>query len=278
MIPLLGNLWLALSLALFMTSNSTKWGFYGHQIINRTAVFCLPLEMIGFYKTHIDYLTERSVNPYKRRYIDDKEAPRHFIDLDYYGENALNILPRNWNRAVEIYGDSVLMSHGIVSWHLLTVKNYLTLAFKNQDLAKVLRYSADLCHYVADAHVPLHTTQNYNGQFTNQIGIHGFWETRLPELFANEYNLFVGSAGYIYNVQEAAWNAVASAHLALDYVLIFENELTGRFPDSKKYSFEARGNQTVRVYAYDFSLNYHRRLNGMVERQMRAAIKLTADL
>ena len=46
-------------------------------------------------------------------------------------------------------------------------------------------------YYVGDAHVPLHTTENYNGKMTGQKGIHGFWESRLPEINADNYNFFV---------------------------------------------------------------------------------------
>ena len=39
---------------------------------------------------------------------------------------------------------------------------------------------ADLGHYLADAHVPLHTG-NYSSQRTNQTGIHALWETHNVE-------------------------------------------------------------------------------------------------
>ena len=161
---------------------------------------------------------------------------------------------------------------------MVRVKYYLTQAFLNQDADQILKISADLGHYVGDAHVPLHTTSNYNGQKTNQRGIHGFWESRLPELFDQQYDLFVGKAKYIENVNDAAWNAVANAHLALDSVLIFEAQISQEFSLTKKYSFEVRGNQTVKVHSYEFSEAYHQRLQGMVERKMRASIKLIADL
>jgi hypothetical protein len=45
-----------------------RWGFFGHKRINRMATFVLPPSMFGFYKTHIEYLTEHSVDPDKRRY------------------------------------------------------------------------------------------------------------------------------------------------------------------------------------------------------------------
>jgi len=151
------------------------------------------------------------------------------------------------------------------------------LAFLNKDAKSILRFSADLGHYIADANVPLHTTENYNGQFTGQYGIHGFWESRLPELFFNNYDLLSGKAKYIENTQLAAWHAVAQAHASLDSVLRFEKELTDKFNKSKKYSFEERGAITVKVYSYNFSEEYHERLNGMVERRMLAAIKMVGD-
>ena len=234
--------------------------------------------MIGFYKHHMSTIIERSVNPDKRRYINENEGPRHFIDLDAYGSDPLAQLPKKWQEAIEQYGDSTLIQHGIVPWHMVRVKYYLTQAFLNQDADQILKISADLGHYVGDAHVPLHTTSNYNGQKTNQRGIHGFWESRLPELFDQQYDLFVGKAKYIENVNDAAWNAVANAHLALDSVLIFEAQISQEFSPTKKYSFEVRGNQTVKVYSYEFSEAYHQRLQGMVERKMRASIKLIADL
>ena len=64
---------------------------------------------------------------------------------------------------------------------------------------------------------------------TNQRGINGFWESRLPELFDQQYDLFVGKAEYIENVNDAVWNAVANVYLALDSVLIFEARITQEF-------------------------------------------------
>ena len=256
---------------------SSSWGFFSHQKINRVAVFTLPTEMMGFYKYHIQYITEKAINPDKRRYIMKEEAARHYIDLDVYGDSALYKMPRYWNDAVAMYTEDTLQAYGIVPWHINLVKYQLTQAFLNRDTDRILRYSVDLGHYIGDAHVPLHTTENYNGQLTGQLGIHGFWESRLPEVFFERYDLFTGKAEYIKNTQLEAWKAVESSHLALDSVLRFERLLTLRYPGDKKYSYEERGAMTVRVYSYDFSRDYHEMLNGMVERQMKKAIKMVGD-
>lgn len=258
--------------------SSFRWGFFAHQQINRLAVFTIPPALIGFYKKHIVYLTENAINPDQRRYAVDYEAPRHYIDLDVYGDSALTDLPHNWFDAVEKYSEDTLHAYGIVPWHITLMKHQLTKAFEDLNLDRILRYSAEIGHYIADANVPLHTTENYNGQLTGQYGIHGFWESRLPELFSEEYDFFVGRAEYEENVQERAWEAVTAAHMALDSVLAIEKSLTARFGEGKKYAYEQRGNRTVKVYAYKFSQAYHQLLSGMVERRMCASIKMVGDL
>ncbi|MDX2196933.1 MAG: zinc dependent phospholipase C family protein [Cytophagales bacterium] len=253
------------------------WGFFAHQRINRLAVFTLPPEMVTFYKTHIVYLTENAVNPDNRRYTVEGEAPRHYIDADLYGDSAIYKLPRYWKDAVEKYGEDSLMENGINPWFVNRMRYQLTDAFKKVDGKAILRISADLGHYIADGNVPLHSTHNYNGQYSGQYGIHGFWESRLPELFAKDYDFFVGQAQYLKNTQLRAWQATTEAHLALDSVFGFEKLLTKKFTEDKKYGYEERNGQTVRVYSKDFSKAYHDMLNGQVERRMRASIKMIGD-
>jgi len=120
--------------------------------------------------------------------------------------------------------------------------------------------------------VPLHCSENYNGQLTNQVGIHGFWESRLPELFGDDYDKFVGHAEYVDDVQSFCWNTIKKSFAALDSVLTFERNLNLRFDTDKKYAFEVRGNQMIRVYSKEYSEEYHSNLAGQVERRMQAAI------
>lgn len=261
----------------FNNIRKPNWGFFAHQKINRMAVFRLPPEMITFYKHHIQYITENAVNPDRRRYAVDYEAPRHYIDLDVYGDSAVFKMPRYWNHAVEKFTEDTLQAYGIVPWHVNFVTYQLTEAFKKNNAEDILRYSADLGHYIADANVPLHTTENYNGQLTGQYGIHGFWESRLPELFSDDYDFFIGKAEYVENTQLAIWDAVKDAHLALDSVFGFEKKLTKKMADDRKYSSELRGNVNVKVYSRDFSKAYHNMLGDQVKRRMRNSIKMVGD-
>lgn len=257
---------------------SNGWGFFAHHKINRLAVFTLPIDMIGFYKNNIQYITKKASNPDMRRYIIKEEAARHYIDVDVYGDSAVYKMPRYWKEAVAKYTEDTLMAYGIVPYHIEKISKRLTRAFMKKNADAILRLSADIGHYIGDSNVPLHTTENYNGQLTNQYGIHGFWESRLPELFSGDYDLLIGTAKYVENIQLRAWDAVISAHEALDSVLLFEKKLTEDFPKNHKYGFEERGTVTMRTHSFKFSKAYHKMLDGMVERRMKASIKMVGDI
>ncbi len=233
--------------------------------------------MVSFYKKNIRYIEESAVNPDRRRYIVPEEAPRHYIDLDVYGDSAAPKLPRYWKEAIEKIGVDSLHAHGILPWNIFRVYLDLKDAFFVRNPEKILRLSADLGHYVADAHVPLHTTMNYNGQLTNQLGIHAFWESRLPELFSSDYDFYTGKATYISNVQLEAWKIISHTNQSLDSVLRFEKHLSEQWGE-KKYNFETQGRQTVKVFSSNYSKEYHEKLAGMVERQMRSSVRMTGSL
>jgi hypothetical protein len=253
------------------------WGFFAHQKINRLSVFILPPEMIGFYKKNIQYITEAAVNPDRRRYSVPDEAPKHYIDLDDHGDSAAYKLPRYWEEAVKKYGEDSLKAYGIVPWHVNRMYYQLKDAFLLKDPNRILRVSAELGHYVSDAHVPLHTTSNYDGQKTGQSGIHAFWESRLPELYFSEYDFFVGKAEYLNNVQLAIWNVIIDTSKKKDSVLWIEKKLFEKDGDVK-FTFESRGKRTIKVISEDYARQFHQQLYGMVERQFRASIKMTASI
>ncbi|MBX2972241.1 MAG: S1/P1 Nuclease [Flavobacteriales bacterium] len=251
------------------------WGFYGHKRINRMACFTLPPEMFGFYKRHIDFVTDHAVDPDKRRYAVEGEAQRHYIDIDHYahgGVDPFEVMPRKWNDAVAKYTEDTLQAYGIVPWHIEVMFARLVTAFQRGDVDRILRNSAEIGHYIGDAHVPLHTTENYNGQLTNQHGIHAFWESRIPELSAESYDHLVGRATYVDRVLDMAWEAVHASHMLVDSVLGIEKRLSVSYPEDQKYVFESRGRGSMRVYSQEFTKAYEDAMMGMVEERMNASI------
>ena len=351
------------SSAFYIAESEEDWGFYAHRKLNRLAVFTLPPEMMPLFKAEIEYLSSHAVDPDRRRYATPFEGPRHFIDLDVYGEFPYDNLPRTWNEALakfssvkiidrcvrgevpdtvllyypyihfdeEVEGknrayndfenlldlnyqaffdkrvpndfyrppwiydlkewtekDSVfncpgvdcceilvtdrLSKYGIIPYYLPVIQNQLTRALERGDRPRILRHAADIGHYIGDAHVPLHTTVNYNGQLTGQTGIHAFWESRIPELFAEEFDLIVGKAQYIEDKDEFFWDIVMDTHEKVDSVLTIEQWLRDTYPEDAQMCFEDRLSQTIQQPCREFALAYEREMNGMVERQMRKTI------
>ena len=254
------------------------WGFFAHRKINYYAVFLLPPKMMVLYKPNIDFLSGHAVDPDKRRYAVPEEAARHFIDIDRYGAFPYSALPRKWEEAVSKYGADSLQASGILPWWTQVMLQRLTRAFKAKDQSEILKLSAEIGHYIADAHVPLHACRNHNGQLTGQKGIHAFWESRIPELLADkDWNFFIGKAVYITNPQQFIWERVFESAAASDTVLRTEKQLSNTFPPDKKFAFEAGENRTTRQYSTDYALTYNEKLNGMIERRMRQSIFAVAS-
>ena len=215
--------------------STTVWGFYGHKKINRLAVFTLPKGMISFYKKHIEYITEHAVDPDKRRYAVEGEAPRHYIDIDHYTHDSLTpfqYVPKKWKDAIEKFSEDTLQAYGIVPWHVYFMHYRLTKAFKAKDANAILKISAEIGHYIGDASVPLHTTENYNGQLTGQIGIHALWESFLPEQYSNTYNLYEQSAKKEERLEIRIIDELNRAHQLVPYLLKAHRECQNQLGDS----------------------------------------------
>lgn len=265
---------LASILLLLATGLWGAWGFAVHRNINRAAVYALPEPMLGYVMPHADWLSEHAVDADKRKHSVVNEAPKHYIDLDALPGDSI---PRTYAGAVALFTHDTVWEYGVLPWQIRWTYANLVEAFSEQDLQNSLRLMADLGHYVGDAHVPLHTTVNYNGQLTGQKGVHGLWETRLPELYKERYDLVSGGAVYVENVLGFAWETIGDSHELVAAVLGEEKKISEIFgPNS--YVNEERGRSIQKVRSRPFCEAYHVALGGMVEQQWRGSISAVSSL
>ena len=272
-----------ISILTLVTPFLISWGMYGHEHINRAAVLLLPpTSLLNFFYNHIDFITQESTVPDLRKYTlkDKSENPRHFIDLENYG--TMDSLPPTLADAKKKYEEKFLQENGILPWFIIDMMDKLTRAMKEKRKTDILFIAADLGHYIGDAYMPLHTTANYDGQATNQKGIHSFWESQLPELFGGAYNYNAGQARYIDNVQQATWNIIAASHLLIDTVYKTESDLARTYEAEKIYAKDKDGSVSKtkfnqQIHSSEYAKAYHEKLQGMVEKQMRGAITSTTD-
>lgn len=265
-------------------ADSYGWGVWGHEKINRGAVLALPKEMGMFFYNHADYITEESVAPDIRKYgmSDKTEYPRHYIDLELYKYTGIDAMPRTAEAARAKFGRDSVDKYGTLPWTIQEVAEKLTKAFKEKNKTEILFYSANLAHYIADAHMPLHTTVNHDGQFTGQKGIHALWESQLPETFGKGYSLWVKTVTYVPNVERETWEMIDHSHKLVEPLLYNDRKLRADKPENMLYKFGTTGQPEetrygAKKHAYEYAHVYHELLEGMVERQMRAAIAETAS-
>ncbi len=255
-----------------------SWGFLVHRTVNQLAVYELRGELRKFFFQNLDYLVRNAPRPDLRRNQDSAEAPKHFIDLEMYGDSAYWKMPLKWEDAVRFYSKDTLLKYGYLPYLIMQVKDSLTRAFKNASKDSILYYAADLGHYIGDAHVPLHTTANYDGQLTNQKGLHGLWETTVPEMELDQYRLnSKHQAGYLQQPEAAVWNAIRHSHDLLSDVFMQEREVSKNFTDSTKFRVEIRRGREVKSFTPDFAKAYSRRLGNTINEQLISSADLLAD-
>jgi len=208
-----------------------------------------------------------------RQFFRDRVMNQYYEDDWVVSANSIDSLIEGFSQGGDLHIKDEFSKEGILPYHLNTMYYWLIKAFKERDLERILRLSAEYGHYIGDAHVPLHTTKNYNGQLTDQVGIHAFWESRLPELYADsEYSFLVGKALYIDQPLNYFWGIIKDSHKLLEDVLTIEKELTQTYPEDQQMCYDERLERTIRTQCPEFARAYHTKMDGMVETRMQDAI------
>jgi hypothetical protein len=261
---------------------SLSWGIVGHERINKAAVMALPKPLQVFFYNHIDFITQESTVPDLRKYIlqDKAENPRHYFDMENFG--SVDSFPKTMVEAKKKYDEKFLSKNGTLPWHIQDMMAKLTNAFKEKRKSEILFIAADLGHYIADAHMPLHTSNNHDGQLTDQKGIHSLWESRLPELFVKDYKFTVAPAHYYEDVDKATWDMIHDTHSLVPVLLAADKGLRTSLGVNEIFVTDAQGavvkNKYNGVkYTDEYAGQFHTALNGMVESQMKKAVTATAS-
>ena len=187
--PLCDHLRVAVALTLTATL-AISWGFAPHRALQAKAWSLLPAWMHEAWGRNPRPLIEGATSADSRKHTDSLEAARHFLDVDDLPIDVTVLKGTTWSDAsILLTQDSGWLSpsrFGTLPWELERTYWRLVRAWAPADSSPpvpemVMRAAADLGHYLADAHVPLHTSGNYDGQRTDQRGIHALWETHAVE-------------------------------------------------------------------------------------------------
>jgi hypothetical protein len=202
------------------------WGGGGHRLILDRAIQLLPPELRAAFDAERTTLLEHASDPDLWRVAGfEEEAPRHFLDMDAYGPAPFGALPRDLGAAIEKYGAETVTKNGLLPWRAAEIRGRLVRAFEahgngqRYGLGNAVYLSAVLAHYVADAHQPFHAVLNYDGQLTNQHGIHARFEDELPARFASRLTYAPAAPRPILETRDATFEALASGAMLVEGLL-----------------------------------------------------------
>jgi hypothetical protein len=198
----------------------SSWGYRGHEKIAEKSGQYFKWSMKPF-KSWVPYLIEHSPDPDRRKKLDKSEAAKHYIDLDSFPEYLIyKSIPQQLDTLIARHSETFVLEQGILPWATLTAYDSLVSCFKRLDMAKAKLFAADLCHYVADGHMPLHLTSNYNGQNTGNEGIHGRYESEMINRFLDEINFKSKRLKKIENRENYIFGYIYWATPYIDSILV----------------------------------------------------------
>ena len=174
------------------------WGYEAHHFIMDRAIALLPPALRPLYEKHRAEVVERAVDP--DTWITagwEDERPRHFVDMDTdgFGPYPFTALPRDYTAALAKFGAAKMRDVGTLPWHAEEIYGSLRRAFEAYGRRgafgqhDIIQFSGWLAHYTSDAHVPLHGVANYDGQLTQQWGVHTRWEATLFERYVGRLTI-----------------------------------------------------------------------------------------
>ena len=216
-------------------SCAQAWGRNAHRLIINKAVDTLPAEVRLFFEANRGFLAQHVTDPLDAMAKNPAERRNDFVALDKYGHFPFEALPRNYKSAVTKFGKSKLESTGLLPWQIGVYSQKLTEAMKLGHWDEAKLHAAILADYVAEAHDPFNTTDNFDGHFSAQTGINERFGTTLIDRFSSFFPMRPNDASFINDPTDHAFDACLSAHSALE--TIFLADRNARL-ESKSYNDE----------------------------------------
>ena len=208
-------------------ASAFAWGFTGHRLIMRRAIELLPAQLKPFFTEHRDEIVARSIDPDLWRNVGWEDDPNHFLDFGAreFGEFPFVALPREYGAALEKFGMATLKRNGLLPWRATEIFGNLRRGYEGFARGSgfaandVVLFAPVLCHYVQDAHQPLHATINYNGQLTGNEGIHSRFESDLIERFESRLRIVPAAPTPLHNPRDFAFDTLLASYQLVDQIL-----------------------------------------------------------
>jgi hypothetical protein len=199
---------------------AAAWGANGHKLIVNQAVDTLPADIRYFFEGNRSILLQHVTDPLEAIEKTPSERHHHFLYLDKYGRFPFDSLPRNYKAAVAKYTKAKLEANGLLPWQVGVYSEKLTEAMKAGRWEEARLDAAILANYVAEAHDPFNTTENFDGRLTAQPGINERFGKTLIDKYSSFFPMRPNDAVYINDPTDRAFEACLSSHSWLEIILL----------------------------------------------------------
>ena len=201
----------------------SSWGFTGHNSISKGAEKSFH-ESMEQLKAWVPVIAMHSGDADKRKSWDETDGIKHYIDMDNYpGFDSLGFVPQYYDSVVILYGENFVKQQGTLPWATLDTYDSLVAAFKRFDFDKAVLLAADLSHYVADGHMPLHLTANYNGQLTGNKGIHSRYESSMINRYIDQIQYNTVGVALLTDIRDYVFKYMYTCYPYVDSILVADN-------------------------------------------------------
>jgi hypothetical protein len=196
------------------------WGANGHKLIVNQAIDTLPADIRFFFEGNRSILLQHVTDPLEAIEKTPSERHHHFLYLDKYGRFPFDSLPRNYKAAVAKYTKAKLEANGLLPWQVGVYSEKLTEAMKAGRWEEARLDAAIIANYVAEAHDPFNTTENFDGRLTAQPGINERFGKTLIDKYSSFFPMRPNDAVYINDPTDRAFEACLSSHSWLEIILL----------------------------------------------------------
>jgi len=200
-----------------------SWGSTGHSKISESSSLSFNPQMQGF-NAWVNFLRDHASDADYRKATDPTEGPKHYIDIDNYPTFVpTGRIPQTFDSVTTMYGAAFVDDNGILPWATERSFDSLVSCMQRQDFENAQIFAADLGHYVADGHMPLHITNNYNGQLTGNTGIHSRFESTMINAFISQFTYPGEDAIEITNVNQYIFDYMYANYPYCDSIIAADN-------------------------------------------------------
>jgi hypothetical protein len=213
-------LFAAVAMFVLFPPTARAWGGKGHKLIVNQAVDTLPAEIRYFFEANRGFLLQHITDPLDAIEKIPSERHHHFLYLEKYGRFPFDSLPRSYKTAAAKYTKAKLEANGLLPWQVGVYSEKLTEAMKAGHWDEAKLDAAILANYVAEAHDPFNTTENFDGRLTAQAGINERFGKTLIDKYSSFFPMRPNDPAYISDPTDRAFEACLSSHSWLETILL----------------------------------------------------------